>query len=156
VAPRADLPEANNRNGLGWLTCTSAPSDIKGISGEVSNLKAPESHTHRALGLPGSAVGDDTLASATCNQLPNCAIGLSQTEIEHVAKGRDIGNKPNRFQAVTVGQFADMAGVCLRTIRYWQRAGSLPRRYRMNRKYVWHIDDVNLWLKTFRWSGAGR
>ena len=169
MAPWAGLPEANSVNGLGGLTCTIAPTDIKGVSGEVSNPEAPESHSHRGLGLPGSAVGEgmphDTVASTAasvgpsadlaCNQFPNCAIGLSQTEIEQVAKDHDIGHIPSRSQAVTVGQFADMAGVCVRTVLYWRKAGFLPRRYRRSRKFVWHIDDVNSWLKTSRRSGAG-
>jgi hypothetical protein len=109
---------------------------------------------HDTVASAAASVGPS--ADGACKQMPNCATGLSQIEIEQVTKGQDIGNKPNRSHAVTVGQFADMAWVCTRTVRYWQKAGILPRRYRVSRKYVWHIDDVNSWLETSRRIGAGR
>jgi MerR family regulatory protein len=83
-----------------------------------------------------------------CKQLPNCADCPSD-------KSPPAALTYNS-QRVTIGELAALAGVSVRTVRYWLKAEHLPRRWRAIRADVWHIDDVNLWLKTRRRNGAGR
>jgi hypothetical protein len=137
LATPAGLLKAKVVNPLDWQTPTKGPiernSDYSGVANQDTNLIRD-----RELGMQ-------------CNQLPNCATCESDK-----SPPASLTYTPIKSQRVTIGELAALAGVSVRTVRYWLKAGLLPRRWRASRADVWHIDDVNLWLKTFRRNGAGR
>jgi MerR family regulatory protein len=111
----------------------------KGV-GDYSGVANPDTNLIR-----------DREPEVQCNQLPNCADCPSDK-----SPPAALTYKPIKSPRVTIGELAALAGVSVRTVRYWLKARHLPRRWRARRADVWHIDDVNLWLKTRRRNGAGR
>lgn len=59
-------------------------------------------------------------------------------------------------QFMTVDEVADLCRTTPETVRYWRYAGSGPRSFKVGRRVLFAVEDVEKWLESARGLNSGK
>lgn len=51
---------------------------------------------------------------------------------------------------LSVGEAAELLGRSVETLYYWRKQGKGPRAFRLGRRLVYPLDDLNAWVDSAR------
>ena len=55
---------------------------------------------------------------------------------------------------MTTGEVAETARAPIETVRYWRHVGKGPRSFRLGRRVLYAVEDVEAWLEAARAGDA--
>ena len=56
----------------------------------------------------------------------------------------------NEHELLTIAEAADLVRAPVATLRYWRHLGTGPRSFRIGRRVVYRLDDVEDWITAQR------